>query len=192
MVRGMLSSKNWIVAISLLNNLLSLSPSLSLLSLSFLSLPSLLLWKHLTILSQLSLLLERREIDTIFQQATTGPNPNTLSFPQPLSFMFRHTLPLEYSASISNSTGTWTGRARIPANYFPPDVTLFNAYAIHGTGDGRIYEALYESSGPQPDFHRLEKFQPIEFSRLLPNNKGSELSALWRVSIEESELAKNQ
>ena len=66
----------------------------------------------------------------------------------------RHTLPLEYRASIDNNTGLWTGHARIPGDYFPPDVTLFNAYAIHGTGEDRVYEALYESSGPQPDFHR--------------------------------------
>jgi len=102
----------------------------------------------------------------------------------------KHTLPLEYSATINNETMTWTGEARIPADYFPPEVTLFNAYAIHGTADDRKYEALYESSGPQADFHRLEKFQPIEFSELLPSNKGSELSSLWKVSIEESELAK--
>ena len=55
---------------------------------------------------------------------------------------------------INNETMTWTGEARIPADYFPPEVTLFNAYAIHGTADDRKYEALYESSGPQADFHR--------------------------------------
>ena len=102
----------------------------------------------------------------------------------------------------------WRGEARLPRDYFPPDVTLFNAYAIHGTQDtDRFYEALYESSGPQPDFHRcvnnvtqicfmlkhtlkfrLEKFQPIDFSKILPTNAGSELSSLWRVSIEESKL----
>ena len=74
---------------------------------------------------------------------------------QVLLFSFyRHTLPLEYSASIDNSTNTWSGEARIPKEYFPPDVSLYNAYAIHGTGHDRVYEALYESSGPQPDFHR--------------------------------------
>ena len=71
---------------------------------------------------------------------------------------FRHTLPLEYSASIDHAAGVWTGEARIPGDYFPPDVTLFNAYAIHGTGEGRAYEALYESSGPQADFHRSHKY----------------------------------
>ena len=68
-------------------------------------------------------------------------------------------------------------------------MTLFNAYAINGDADNRHYEALYESSGPQPDFHRLEKFQPIDMSTILPGNKGSELSALWRVSIEEAKHA---
>ena len=71
---------------------------------------------------------------------------------------FRHTLPLEYSASIDHAAGVWTGEARIPGDYFPPDVTLFNAYAIHGTGEDRAYEALYESSGPQADFHRSHKY----------------------------------
>ena len=71
---------------------------------------------------------------------------------------FRHTLPLEYSASIDQAAGVWRGEARIPGDYFPPDVTLFNAYAIHGTGADRAYEALYESSGPQADFHRSNIF----------------------------------
>lgn len=35
---------------------------------------------------------------------------------------------------------------------------------------------------------RLEKFQPIDFSPILPSNAGSELSSLWKVSIEESKL----
>ena len=35
------------------------------------------------------------------------------------------------------------------------------------------YEALFESSGPQPDFHRLEKFQPLDLGEsLLEGNKG--------------------
>ena len=67
---------------------------------------------------------------------------------------FRHTLPLAYRARIDHAAGVWAGEARIPADYFPPNVTLFNAYAIHGAGEDRAYEALYESSGPQADFHR--------------------------------------
>ena len=63
-------------------------------------------------------------------------------------------MPLEYTATINRETKTWSGEARVPLSYFPPDVTLFNAYAIHGTGEERKYEALFEVSGPQPDFHR--------------------------------------
>ena len=45
------------------------------------------------------------------------------------------------------------------------------------------YEALYESSGPNPDFHRLEKFQPIDFQYLVPDNKEAKLSDIWESSI---------
>ena len=37
------------------------------------------------------------------------------------------------------------GEAVIPREYFPPGVTKFNAYAIHGEDEDRIYEALYPS-----------------------------------------------
>ena len=104
--------------------------------------------------------------------------------------MLRHTLPLEYTAEIDRDTGTWTGEARIPMDYFPPDVSLFNAYAIHGTGEERKYEALYEVSGPQADFHRIDKFQPADFKDIMPGNRGSGLSSLWRVAIEEDKLKK--
>ena len=97
----------------------------------------------------------------------------------------------------------WEGRAIIPSSYFPPNVSLFNAYAIHGVGEARRkveiveagiidpnyrYEALYESSGPAPDFHRLSKFQPIDFQYLLPDNKASNLSATWKTAIAESKV----
>ena len=52
------------------------------------------------------------------------------------------------------------------------------------------YEALYESSGPAPDFHRLSKFQPIDFKYLLPDNKASELSATWKTAIAEAKVRK--
>ena len=42
---------------------------------------------------------------------------------------------MDYTASIEGDT--WTGRATVPAAYFPPNITLFNAYAIHGTGEDR-------------------------------------------------------
>jgi len=100
----------------------------------------------------------------------------------------KHSLPMDYTASIDAVSKSWTGTARIPTSYFPPDVALFNAYAIHGTGEERVYEALYEVSGPQADFHRLEKFQKIEFKDLMPGNKGANLSAIWETSLAESDL----
>jgi len=102
----------------------------------------------------------------------------------------KHTLPLEYTVQVDRDTMTWTGEARIPMDYFPPDVTKFNAYAIHGTGEERKYEALYEVSGPQPDFHRIDKFQPADFADIMPGNSGSQLSSLWKVAIEEEKLKK--
>uniref|UniRef100_A0A674JG11 UPF0462 protein C4orf33 homolog n=1 Tax=Terrapene triunguis TaxID=2587831 RepID=A0A674JG11_9SAUR len=37
----------------------------------------------------------------------------------------------------------WNGTALIPWRYFPPGVDKMNSYAIHGSGIGRTYEALY-------------------------------------------------
>ena len=45
---------------------------------------------------------------------------------------------MDYSASIIEDKKVWTGFARVPVDYFPPNISLFNAYAIHGTGDGRV------------------------------------------------------
>ena len=41
---------------------------------------------------------------------------------------------------------TWCGSAFVPVEYFPPDVNKINAYAIHGTGNGRQYEAMYPAT----------------------------------------------
>ena len=40
-------------------------------------------------------------------------------------------------------------------------------------------------AGPQPDFHRLEKFQPIDFDKILPGNRNSSLSDTWKQAIAE-------
>ena len=58
------------------------------------------------------------------------------------------------------------------------------------TNDNYRYEALYESSGPAPDFHRLSKFQPIDFKYLLPENKDSKLSATWETAIAEAKVSR--
>lgn len=52
-----------------------------------------------------------------------------------------HCLPLTYNATITGNT--WSGVANISADYFPPKVTKFNAYAVHGCGSDRHDEALY-------------------------------------------------
>ena len=104
---------------------------------------------------------------------------------------------MDYSARIEG--GRWEGEARVPGSYFPPDITRWNAYAIHGppedrrwglTMEGSLprYEALFESAGPQADFHRLEKFQPLELGGLLEGNQGAQLSHVWRTALEEEKV----
>lgn len=55
----------------------------------------------------------------------------------------RHSLPLDYSVVERTESGQWQGQAVIPDSYLPPNVTKMNAYAIHGSGAKRTYEALY-------------------------------------------------
>ena len=50
-------------------------------------------------------------------------------------------LDIEYSCEISNKK--WIGSAIIPWSYFPHGIDKFNAYAIHGVGKDRVYEALF-------------------------------------------------
>ncbi|GFQ69628.1 UPF0462 protein C4orf33 homolog, partial [Trichonephila clavata] len=90
-------------------------------------------------------------------------------------------LPVEYQATINQQNNTWRGIASIPKAYFPPGVNRFNAYAIHGSGDGRQYEALFPvptSHFTHPDFHRLEFFRYIAFDKLLAID--SALSEEWK------------
>ena len=85
--------------------------------------------------------------------------------------------------SLDRSKNTWQGTAWIPIDYFPPAVTKFNAYAIHGVEPERRYEALFPVPGPFPDFHRLEHFQPIDFTRLRPDNDSAHFSEVWKNSL---------
>lgn len=55
-------------------------------------------------------------------------------------------LALSYSATKDNVQKKWKGSATIPLDYFPPGVVKLNAYAIHGTGRDRRYEALYPAT----------------------------------------------
>ena len=101
----------------------------------------------------------------------------------------KHSLPMEYASRIFRGTGSWLGVARIPHGYFPPGVSKFNAFVSHGT-DEKVYEALYEVSGPGPDFHRLAKFRPIDVERLVPNNE--HLSGLWIEALAEQKKKKRK
>jgi hypothetical protein len=89
-------------------------------------------------------------------------------------------LPLTtFKAAITGST--WAGEAVIPREYFPPGVTKFNAYAIHGEGSGRVYESLYPASNlTEPDFHRLDFFKAIDISKALSNYNPQAVSDLWK------------
>ena len=65
----------------------------------------------------------------------------------------RHSLPLDFTV-IQKTEEEWQGRAIIPADYLPPNVTRVNAYAIHGSDPNRTYEALYpvpKGEHPNPD-----------------------------------------
>ena len=42
-----------------------------------------------------------------------------------------------YVADVDAGSGRWKGEARIPVSYFPPNITRFNAYAIHGPPEDR-------------------------------------------------------
>lgn len=64
----------------------------------------------------------------------------------------------------------WHGTAVVANDKLPPNISHFNAYAIHGSDDERIYLSLFpapenSSNYTQPDFHRLELFEPISIFR---------------------------
>lgn len=73
--------------------------------------------------------------------------------------MTREDLP--YEAVIHGAR--WEGVATVPWNWLPTRPNRFNAYAIHGLADARRYLAMTPVPGPQPDFHRLERFSPWPF-----------------------------
>ena len=58
--------------------------------------------------------------------------------------LFQTKLPIDFQCTIDSVERSWRGVAKIPLEYLPPGVKKFNAYAIHGSGDNRTYEALYE------------------------------------------------
>lgn len=59
----------------------------------------------------------------------------------------------------------WIGEVTIPGEYFPCNVTKFNAYAIHGSDEEREYLSLFPVLGgelDQPDFHYLPAFGSVD------------------------------
>ncbi|KAM4807706.1 UPF0462 protein C4orf33 homolog [Rhinophrynus dorsalis] len=109
--------------------------------------------------------------------------------------IWKESLPL--SLQVSRTDGSWNCSTLIPWDYFPPSVDKFNAYAIHGSGSKRSYEALYPvpenavHKGQQPDFHRLEYFRPFSFSALMGDKWKQPESLLWKISDLESYCQKS-
>ncbi len=68
-------------------------------------------------------------------------------------------LPLDYTCAIGGAR--WTGRARVPRVELPPGLYACNAYAMHGRGAQRRHLAAHAVGGAAPDFHRLERFEPL-------------------------------
>lgn len=56
-------------------------------------------------------------------------------------YLSQQQLPLSFKANIEDNT--WKGEALLPWRYFPQGINKMNSYAIHGSGAGRTYEALY-------------------------------------------------
>nr|XP_031321963.1 UPF0462 protein C4orf33 homolog isoform X2 [Camelus dromedarius] len=76
---------------------------------------------------------------------------------------------LDLSFKVSRGETKWEGKAYLPWSYFPPNVTKFNSFAIHGSKDKRNYEALYPvpqhelQQGQKPD---LEESQILSWGNL--------------------------
>ncbi|XP_061440252.1 UPF0462 protein C4orf33 homolog isoform X1 [Rhineura floridana] len=92
-------------------------------------------------------------------------------------------LALAFKADING--GNWNGTAIIPWNYFPPGVDKMNSYAIHGSGIGRTYEALYPipreeiEEGQGPNFHCLEYFKDFSLKDIMGDDWNQPPSDLW-------------
>ena len=83
---------------------------------------------------------------------------------------------------LDKENKSWKGEAFIPNEYFPPNVDKYNAYAIHGPEDKRVYKALFPSDGENPDFHDLKSFKPLELA--IDQNS---ISKFWQDAMEVSQ-----
>lgn len=92
--------------------------------------------------------------------------------------ILKYELPLNdsYTAEVNEDTGRWKGRVVVPWEYLPKNVTKFNAYAIHKSDPNRVYMSLFpvgKGEFEEPNFHRLEYFQDIDFGDLRGGGSGS-------------------
>ncbi|XP_071609965.1 UPF0462 protein C4orf33 homolog isoform X1 [Heliangelus exortis] len=95
--------------------------------------------------------------------------------------VWKDELPLNFEVTRMNTK--WEGKAHLPWNYFPPCTNKFNAFAIHGSGEERKYEALHPvppQEGQQPDFHRLEFFKYLNLKGLMGEDWKQPESDLWK------------
>ena len=67
---------------------------------------------------------------------------------------------IRYRATLEEPR--WSAQARVDAVHLPPRPWRWNAFAIHGTGAQRRYLAAHAVPGPQPDFHRPERFPEVD------------------------------
>jgi len=89
-------------------------------------------------------------------------------------------LPMQYSSKINEVSKTWTGRAEVPLSYLPRGVRKLNAYAIHGSGDDRTYEALYPTPKGKydaPNFHRLGYFKDFDIKDIVSD--ATSIGTFW-------------
>ncbi|XP_054845463.1 UPF0462 protein C4orf33 homolog [Eublepharis macularius] len=92
-------------------------------------------------------------------------------------------LELAFKADIN--WGNWNGTAIIPWEYFPPGIDKMNSYAIHGSGIGRMYEALYPipreeiTEGQGPNFHLLRYFRDFSLKDIMGEDWNQPPSDLW-------------
>lgn len=99
--------------------------------------------------------------------------------------VIKHSFPLEYHVTSKSDT-RWSGEAIIPKELFPKNVTKLNSYAIHGQGEARKYLSLYPVETDKfeaPEFHRLDYFQPLDVSKLLPSNSKDDWSDEWTAAL---------
>eukprot|EP01137_Pigoraptor_chileana_P000804 Opistho-2@37543 len=76
----------------------------------------------------------------------------------------------DFVAEVSPDGKRWRGKTSLPSDFFAPGTDRFNAYAIHGEGDNRVYRSLFpatkDANHTSPDFHRLEFFGAIDDAKL--------------------------